>query len=274
MKHLRALLALAVTVSLLAVLWSRLDTRALGEALSEARPGWLALAVALGPLQVVLGAERWRLASERVGAPVERFEAWREYALSTFVNQVLPSGVAGDAARMARQRHHGWKPALLAGLVDRGVGQALLVAVTALGLVFWSERPAGSLVAALVLLGLFACALALAPVRQALAGAWLKNAGLSGALVVTFLGGFAFCGLALGRTPELWLPVAIPLVLLAMAIPLSLGGWGLREASAAALLPGFGFTAEEAVALAGCYGVTVLVGSLPGACVPLWSGRA
>jgi uncharacterized membrane protein YbhN (UPF0104 family) len=267
-------LALAVTLGLLGVLWGRLDTQALAETLSHAQLGWLALAAALGPLQVILGAERWCLASERVGAPIERFEAWREYALSTFVNQVLPSGVAGDAARMARQRHHGWKPALLAGLVDRGVGQALLVAVTALGLAFWPARPAGSLVAALVLLGVFVAALAFAPVRQALAGAWLQNALLSGALIVTFLGGFALCSLALGRGPGLWLLVAIPLVLLAMAIPLSLGGWGLREASAAALLPAFGFTPEEAVALAGCYGVTVLVGALPGACVPLWGRRA
>jgi glycosyltransferase 2 family protein len=273
-KRLRAVLALAVTLGLLGVLWGRLDTQALAETLSHAQLGWLALAAALGPLQVILGAERWCLASERVGAPIERFEAWREYALSTFVNQVLPSGVAGDAARMARQRHHGWKPALLAGLVDRGVGQALLVAVTALGLAFWPARPAGSLVAALVLLGVFVAALAFAPVRQALAGAWLQNALLSGALIVTFLGGFALCSLALGRGPGLWLLVAIPLVLLAMAIPLSLGGWGLREASAAALLPAFGFTPEEAVALAGCYGVTVLVGALPGACVPLWGRRA
>ncbi len=272
MRRLRAFAGLLVSLGLLGLLAWRLDLRGVLQALGELRLGWLALAAALGPLQVLLASERWRLASARVGSALGRWEAWREYALSTFVNQVLPGGIAGDAARVARQRQHGWKGALLPALVDRGVGQALLAVLALGGLLAWPERPSGSLlvVGALVLVmgGL------LWFVRAALRGAWLANLGLSAALLGSFLLAFAACGLAMGRPLGRELAVAVPLLLLAMAVPLSFGGWGLREVSAALLLPGFGWTPEQAVALSTCYGLTVLAGSLPGALVPLWTRHA
>ncbi len=265
---------MAVSLGLLALLGARLDLDSVLAAFRETRWPWLVLAALLGPVQVVLAAERWRLASERLGAPLQRWEAWREYALSTFVNQVLPSGVAGDAARVTRQRHLGWRRALGAALVDRGAGQALLALVTLVGLACWAERPSGSLLAALLLVGVFAGLLFLPAVRRALRGAWFANLALSGILLASFLLGFALCGLALGRPVGLELAVAMPLMLLAMAIPLSVGGWGLREATAAVLLPSFGWSPEQAVALSTLYGLTVLAGALPGALVPLWRRRA
>jgi hypothetical protein len=48
-------------------------------------------------------------------------------------------------------------------------------------------------------------------------------------------------------------------------VPVSVGGWGLREATAIALLPRLGWSDEAAVALAATYGVSALIGSLPGA---------
>ena len=263
-----------MTVGLLALLASRLPPDAVLEAVRGAHPGWLLLAAALGPVQVLLASERWRLTSERVAQPLQRWEAWREYALSTLLNQVLPGGVAGDAARVARQRRAGWRAALGAAIVERGTGQAVLAVVTTAGLLFWTERPSGSLVVAGVVLALFASTLLVYEVRRALAGAVARNLVLSVALVGSFLLAFALCGRALGRDFGVELFVAVPLILLAMAIPLSVGGWGIREASAAAILPAFGWTAEQAVALAACYGISVLVGALPGALVPVWRRRA
>jgi len=270
LKGLRALGGLVVSLGLLALLAVKLDLDSVLATLRETRWTWLLLAASLGPVQVVLAAERWRLASERLAAPLTRWEAWREYALSTFVNQVLPSGVAGDAARVTRQRHMGWQRALGAALVDRGAGQALLALVTLVGLICWPDRPPGSLLAAVLLVGVFSALFGLPGVRRALRGAWFANLVLSGTLLFSFLLGFAFCGVAIGRPLGLELGVAVPLMLLAMAIPLSVGGWGLREATAAVLLPSFGWSPEQAVALSTCYGLTVLAGSLPGALVPLW----
>src|SRR5690625_3999721 len=61
-----------------------------------AHPGWLLAAAALIPFEVALTAERWRIGARPLGVPLSRREAFREYALSTWLNQILPGGVAGD----------------------------------------------------------------------------------------------------------------------------------------------------------------------------------
>ena len=64
------------------------------------------------------------------------------------------------------------------------------------------------------------------------------------------------------------LPLAV-LVLLAMAIPLNIGGWGPREGVAAWAFAAAGLGAAQGVATAVVYGVMALVATLPGAAVLL-----
>ena len=70
------------------------------------------------------------------------------------------------------------------------------------------------------------------------------------------------------------MPLAL-LVLLAMALPLNIAGWGPREGVAAWAFGAAGLTAAQGVATAVTYGVLVLVASLPGAGVLVagWIGR-
>ena len=62
------------------------------------------------------------------------------------------------------------------------------------------------------------------------------------------------------------LPLAM-LVLLAMVVPLNVGGWGPREGMAAWAFAAAGLGAEQGVAAATAYGVMGLVATLPGAVV-------
>jgi uncharacterized membrane protein YbhN (UPF0104 family) len=62
---------------------------------------------------------------------------------------------------------------------------------------------------------------------------------------------------------RLW-PLAM-LVLLAMVIPLNVGGWGPREGMAAWAFAAAGLGASQGVAAATAYGVMGLVATLPGA---------
>ncbi|MEQ1507245.1 MAG: UPF0104 family protein, partial [Myxococcota bacterium] len=95
-------------------------------------------------------------------------------------------------------------------------------------------------------------------------GPAVTQLALSATLTASFLIGFAACGRAIGA-PLGWAGLtAIPLVLLAMAVPIGLGGWGLREATAAVILPRLGFSPEAAVALSASYGVSALLGAAPG----------
>jgi hypothetical protein len=70
------------------------------------------------------------------------------------------------------------------------------------------------------------------------------------------------------------LPLAL-LVLLAMGLPTSIGGWGPREGAAAWAFAASGLGASQGLATAVVYGVMTLVATLPGAVVLLvgWLGR-
>jgi hypothetical protein len=69
------------------------------------------------------------------------------------------------------------------------------------------------------------------------------------------------------------LPLLV-LVLLAMAVPTNVGGWGPREGGAAALFALAGLGAAQGVAAATVFGVLALAGTLPGAVVLLASRGA
>jgi hypothetical protein len=69
-------------------------------------------------------------------------------------------------------------------------------------------------------------------------------------------------------------PLAL-LALLAMGLPLNVGGWGAREGVAAWGFGAAGLTVTQGLSTAVVYGALVLVSSLPGACVLLagWISR-
>ncbi|MEZ4239120.1 MAG: lysylphosphatidylglycerol synthase transmembrane domain-containing protein [Myxococcota bacterium] len=300
----QAAASIAVTVALLAWVVTRLDRHALASELGAVRPAWLLLAAALGPLQVALAAERWRVACRRLGQPLARRRAVTEVALSNLLNQLLPGGIAGDAIRAWRA--HGGPAAaapdtapspvglaasVRAVLADRMVGLMVHMAVVAAGLAGWlslhdAPLPPGAVpVALIVALGL--AGLVLAP--RALPGVGGLGADLrrilghpptaaravllSALSTGSFLLGFALCAQALGSSLGAAAFTAVPLVLLSMAVPIGFAGWGLREATAAAVLPRLGWSLEAAVALSACYGLSVLIGALPGAVVPMLPGE-
>jgi len=93
---------------------------------------------------------------------------------------------------------------------------------------------------------------------------------VSSALLGAFLLGFTFCALAFDRPLGMAVFTTIPLVMLPMVIPFSVGGWGLREASAATVLALIGWPTAAALALSAAYGLSFLVGALPGALVLLY----
>ncbi|MFT5447278.1 MAG: uncharacterized membrane protein YbhN (UPF0104 family) [Gammaproteobacteria bacterium] len=96
---------------------------------------------------------------------------------------------------------------------------------------------------------------------------WLQLA-LSLTVVATYLTIFWLSAQAVHAPLDFataWL--AIPLVLTAMTLPISVGGLGLRETAAAVLWPGLSMSASSGVASALAYGVVILIGALPGAIV-------
>jgi uncharacterized membrane protein YbhN (UPF0104 family) len=86
--------------------------------------------------------------------------------------------------------------------------------------------------------------------------------------VAGHLATFVIAARSAGATAPLSQLVPLTLLaLLAMALPLNVGGWGPREGVAAWAFGAAGLTVAQGVATAVVYGALVLVASLPGACV-------
>lgn len=269
-----------VTLALFGALAARLDPDALYATLSSADPRWVLLAAALGPLQIALSAERWRIASAAVGHDLQRWTALREFALSALLNQILPGGVSGDVIRAVRVRETQMPMrAARVVLIDRVVGLSVHLLVVLAGLLLWPLAHEGVAVPwpigllALALLAVFAAGSAHPGVlgrdaRLCLAG-WpgLEQFALSAALTGSFLLGFTCCGRAIGHPIGVTALTAVPIVLLSMALPLTVGGWGIREWTASAVLAPIGWSPEDAVGCSAVYGLSVWIGSLPG----LWT---
>jgi uncharacterized membrane protein YbhN (UPF0104 family) len=76
---------------------------------------------------------------------------------------------------------------------------------------------------------------------------------------------FAFCAWATGTNLSLGAAAAlVPLILIAMLIPVGIAGWGFREGAAAALFPMIGATAGAGVAASVAFGAMLLAASMPG----------
>jgi uncharacterized membrane protein YbhN (UPF0104 family) len=276
----RRLAALAVPLAILAALWVWADGPGVLHRLAAADPWWLlaGLAALLG--QTVLSGLRWRRVARALGQDIAAGRAVREYFVAALGNQMLPGGVAGDAARAWRARGlAGLGPAAGAVAAERLAGQVALAAVLAAGMA--ASLAAGAIRwppvlpwAVLAVLAALATALALAArgghaagrAIRALRGAAGPLAGLSTAIVALNLAGFACAARATGTAlgPEAVVTV-VPLVLTAMLVPASVAGWGWREGAAAALFPLAGATAQAGVAAGVAFGLVMLAAALPGA---------
>lgn len=89
-------------------------------------------------------------------------------------------------------------------------------------------------------------------------------------VVASFLGTFYLAGKALGVSLDPVLAVsAVPIVLLSMTVPITVGGWGVREGAAAGLWALVGLPASQGVAISVVYGVVILLSASPGVLVLL-----
>lgn len=284
---------IVVMISLFVLLWLTMDGREAARIFFAADLRWiLAAAVAL-TVQTVLSSERWRVTAAQLGIVIRPARALREYYLAQFVNQSLPGGVVGDAGRAIRSRDQAGL--LLSGqavIFERLAGQIGLLAVflAALPLTFvlpcgfdwplWLIGPVtvGLVIVAGLPLGIGAAVWIAGPgdyaLRRFLArlslaliarGVLLKQVVLSLGTAIFNLAAFAFCAFALGvELPILAVTTLVPLILFSMVLPLTIGGWGIREGAAVVLFPVVGATASEGLATSVAFGLVIAASVVPG----------
>jgi uncharacterized membrane protein YbhN (UPF0104 family) len=284
-------LRLAAGVTVLWFLWRLVGAAPFKDGLRAVTWPAVAATVTLTALTTVCSAWRWRVVARALGVDIALSRAVSAYYRSLFLNSVLFGGVVGDVHRAVT---HGRR----VGDVVRGVravawerlcGQVIQAAVTAVVLVTLPSpvRPALPYVLAAIA-GIAGCAAlvvhgaarrgrsrltraaraASADFRHGLLApeVWPQLVLASVLVVAGHTATFVIAARVAGTTAPLGELVALLLVVqCAMVIPVSVGGWGLREGAAAWAFAAAGLGAATGVTVATLYAVLMLAAVTPGA---------
>ena len=284
---------------IIAVLWWRLGTGAFVAGIRVVDASAMLAASGIGVATTVFSAWRWRLVAAGLGLRLPLRAAIADYYTALFLNAALPGGVLGDVNRAVR---HGREEgdvgrSVRAVMLERTAGQVVLVGVGLAVLLTVpspvSEQldvygPAASIVAVTAAVaGLVVLAWG-ARMRRgtsrvagaARAGAAEIRAGLlsrrawpgvvlaSTIVLAGHLATFLVAARVAGSTvPLLRLAPLMVLALLAMSVPVNVGGWGPREGVTAWAFGAAGWSATQGLTVAVAYGVLAFVAALPGALV-------
>jgi len=259
--------------------------------------GWIALAIAVTFLQIFVGVLRWREISAECGAPLETRQAMRFNLIGTFFNQTLPSSIGGDAVRLwlVARGGAGWRAATYSIFVDRAVGMIALAVIIVASLP-WSYRlignPTGRSALLLVDFAALAGGLGFLALGR-LPWPWLQRwwgthhlyacSAIANRVIFSWRRGpkiavlsllvhvlavvIAWCVVRSIAAPVLFGQVfqLVPPVMLITMLPISIAGWGVREATMGLAFGYAGLMANEGVNISLLFGaVSFLVGIFGG----------
>ena len=305
------LLKVVVSVGLLALLLGRTDVSRLWIYVRHASPAWLAGGLGLYLTMVLLSAWRWRLLLEAQHVSVPAGRLVNSYLVATFFNNFLPSNIGGDVVRIRdTARQAGSKTlATTVILMDRGLGLLGLLCIAALGASV-SAAPGGQppVLASMLWLTLAGCltistaavllpggvARLLSPLRLIhqewveerigrLTGALTKFRSAPRSLVACLLGAVLVQAVLVGfyvtivRSMSIpisvWhLAVVVPISFVVQMAPVSLNGFGVREATFTYYFSRLGLPIESALVVSFMGAGLMILFSLSGAAAYLLRG--
>jgi glycosyltransferase 2 family protein len=294
-KFLITSLRLLATAGLLWALAARIDLSRAAQIIGHASLPLLAAALVAIFLGSLITGFRWHIILSAEASAPGSGTLLKIVLVGLFFNQVLPTGIGGDAVRAWRCRKLGigLGAAVRSILLDRACGYLVLVALYAASLpsllrVLPDARQRDGVVAvfAVALLGLLGLVLldqlprrvvrhrAIAPLAE------LSRAsrrlfthprrccavlGLSVCTIGLTVIAFKLVGDAVGSRLSLqsWAMI-VPPVSLIQLLPVSLAGWGVREVVLVVALASFGIPAEAALATSVLMGLCLVIVGLPG----------
>jgi glycosyltransferase 2 family protein len=296
---------IVVSVGLLALLISRSDVPRLWAYVRTASVAGLAAALLMFLLMVLLSAWRWGLLLRAQAVPVTGRRLTGSFLVATFFNNFLPSNIGGDVIRIADTAPAAGSKTLATTvvLIDRGIGLLGLVLVAAVAASVTGDSSASPIPAAALWAGLLAAIVVSAPALAApdllirllgplrrLNPGWVETrlnrladalhrfrrapgslAGcFVGAVVVQALlvGFYAAIAAAIHVPISTWhMAVLVPMSFLVQMLPVSVNGFGLREATFSLYFSRLGLPIEAALAISLLGAALIMLFSLSGAVV-------
>lgn len=281
--HVFNILKIIVSVSLLVFIFSSLDRQAFLRIVGQASPGWLVAALVAVLAGVGLRAFRWQILLKALRVEVSLGEVTAIYFIGFLFNNLLPSGLGGDAIRMLELSKHTERgsDAVTSVVVDRFLGLSSLQAIALLALLFdWQAVPTSvayftvAIFGASLVLGYLLINRPLYRMLQHRVKLFRRLTGikqlhnlfesfqryplpaLGKAYLVALLFNLSliamnmFIGIALGaRASMAQYAVFVPITSLVLLIPISFAGLGVREEAYRQLFGQIGVPGEVAIAI-------------------------
>jgi uncharacterized protein (TIRG00374 family) len=228
------------------------------------------------------------------------------YYLGLFCNNFLPTGIGGDIVRIIRLRNVGFNTHILVSstMLDRIIGLSSILLMGLVAIVFTPNLNLSSNTKLLLILLAISIALGLrllfsdyvsrfaqflhkkfdrikiAQLTYTVISTLLEYRKQRTQILLTFFISFVaqylliFCYILIGISLDIELPISVyftivPIVFVATALPISIGGLGIRESTLIALFVFFQVDKQTAIALSLFYFAIILLLTLPGAFVIL-----
>ncbi|MEE8352138.1 MAG: lysylphosphatidylglycerol synthase transmembrane domain-containing protein [Rhodospirillales bacterium] len=271
------------------------------ERLTQIDPGMLVAAMLVLLVQICIGGLRWGMTLRAIGAPFSLTKSIQLFYIGTFFSQVLPSSVGGDAVRMFKSYRAGLE---LRGAIN-GVILERVITVVALVVLVAGSQPwflsrvdegtrqlmvpgivlivVGTVVGLVVLMALdrlpemfrrWRVFRGLGFLGVDARRIFLNPGKLFPVMVLGLLThlNMSLCVFLLAMGLELsvtWIDclVLVPPVLMIMTLPISIGGWGVREKAMVTMFGLIGVPSEGAFVLSVLFGLVGMALSIPGGLV-------
>jgi uncharacterized membrane protein YbhN (UPF0104 family) len=290
-----------VTAGLLTAVMTQFDFSAAATTLAKAQWQWFAAAVGLMVVGMVIGGARWFLLLRAAAIGIPRRDAIRVFSLSVLLNNVLPTAVGGDAVRtwVVGRPSGQYVAAATSVVLDRATALACLFVVAwaallldvsdvpsaVVGVFAWTTAVfvGASIVVAAAAAGSARLRHRLpARVRAAGAQAWtaLHGWARSPRLLLWVFGlGLAYQVIAVAALTLLadaigfelafsLAAVSAAVVIALILLPISIGGFGVREGGFVVLLGKAGIGATDATLLS-LLSVLVFIAASGATVIPL-----
>ena len=293
---------IAVSLGLLTLLFSRVDISRLWSVARQASPVWLAAALLMYLAMVLASAVRWGvlLRAQHVRLPFSFLT--QSFLVATFFNNFLPSNIGGDVVRITDTAKAAGSKTLATTvvLIDRGLGLLGLALMAATGAslmhrmavgpvgpaMLWAGFGLGAIVATPALLMPETVTKLLQPLRvfhkdwvdariekltyaltrfketpTALAGCFAGAVVVQAILVLFYVAIARSMHIPIGFAE---LAVIVPVSFIVQMIPVSVNGFGVREATFGFYFTRLGLPLESALLVSFVGAALIMVFSLTG----------
>jgi glycosyltransferase 2 family protein len=292
----------AVSIGLLALLFSRVDAGRLWSVARQASPAWLAAALLLYFVMVLASAVRWGILLRAQHVRIPYSFLTQSFLVATFFNNFLPSNIGGDVVRITDTAKAAGSKTLATTvvLIDRGLGLLGLALMAATGAslmqrmavgplgpaLLWAGFGVGAMIATPALLMPETATRLLQPLRvfhqewvdarlEKLTDALTRFKETPAALAGCFAGAVVVQGILVGfyvaiaRSMDIpigfgELAVIVPVSFIVQMIPVSMNGFGVREATFGFYFTRLGLPLESALLVSFVGAALIMLFSLTG----------